>query len=66
MRWEFPQKFSVGPKLKEVEGWMGWKSEWTPARVCALGFCWNFWNGPQLGDVGGGLVGNCESDVLGS
>ena len=46
MRWGFPQKFSVKPELREVEGWMVGKSERTPARVCAPGFCWNFWNGP--------------------
>ena len=46
MRWGFPQKFSVRPELREVEGWMVGKSEWTPARVCAQDFCWKFWIGP--------------------
>ena len=41
------------------------KYEWTPARGCGPGFCLKFWNGPELGDVGGDLVGNCESDMLG-
>ena len=65
MRWGFPQKFSVGPELREMEGWMVGKSEWIPAQGCAPGFCWKFWNGPYIGDIGGDLVGNCESDVLG-
>ena len=40
------------------------KSEWTPALLCALGLCWKLLNGPLIGEVGGDLVGNCESDVL--
>ena len=65
MRWGFPCKFSVGYELREVEGWMVGKYEWTPAQIFAPGFCWKFWNEPYLGDVRGVLVGKCESDVLG-
>ena len=42
------------------------KPEWTPAQLCAPGFCWNFWNISEIGDVVGVLVGNYESDVFGS
>ena len=34
MRWGFPRKISVGPDIREVEGWMVGKSEWTPAWGC--------------------------------
>ena len=65
MSWGFPQKFSVGPGLGEVEGCMVGKSGWTPARLCTPIFCWGFLNGPQLRDFEGVMVGKWDSDVLG-
>ena len=33
MIWGFSQKISVGPELREVEGWMVGKSEWKGAQA---------------------------------
>ena len=44
----------------------GWSDlfDWTPAGGSGSNFGWKFWNGPQLGESEGFLVGKREGEML--